>query len=71
MESLFAPNLTKVTDAVSFINNTKLSNVSLPLLTEISGDLRIFNNKELTAIDGFPVLETVKGGINLGGNFER
>jgi len=71
LESFAAPNLTKVTDAVSFINNGKLGNISLPLLKEISGDLTVVNCTSLKGIDGFPKLETVLGGINLGGNFEK
>lgn len=70
LESFAAPNLTSVTNAVSFINNKILANLSLPVLTEISGDLTVVNNTELVDIDGFPEVETVKGAIQLGGNFE-
>lgn len=71
MESFAAPNLTTVTNAVSFLNNKVLANISLPVLTEISGDLTVVNNTVLTDIDGFPEVETVRGAIQLGGNFER
>merc|ERR1712000_425525 len=66
MEAFAAPNLTKITDALAFINNKKLSNVSLPMLKEIGGDLRIVNNTELA---GFPKLERAAS-INMGGAFE-
>jgi hypothetical protein len=70
LETFSAPNLTEVTDSLSFIGNDALVNVSCPELTKISGDLTVVNNTEITAIDGFPKLETVLGGIDLGGNFE-
>lgn len=70
LESFSAPNLTEVTDSLSFIGNDALVNVSCPELMKISGDLTVINNTEITAIDGFPKLETVLGGIDLGGNFE-
>lgn len=71
LESFAAPNLTKITDDVSFINNKKLSNVSMPLLESIGGGFTIQNNTAMDAIDGFPKLKTVSGGIILLGNFEK
>jgi hypothetical protein len=70
MLSFAAPNLTSVVNAVSFLNNKVLANISLPVLTEISGDLTVVNNTKLTEIDGFPEVETVRGAIQLGGNFD-
>lgn len=70
LKSFSAPNLTMVTNSVSFINNTQLANVSLPLLEEISGDLTVLNNEKLVEVDGFPKVETVRGAIFLGGNFD-
>ncbi|KAF7535205.1 hypothetical protein G7Z17_g13241 [Cylindrodendrum hubeiense] len=66
-----APNVTSITDDISFINNKKLTNITMPLLTKIGGGFTIQNNTAMETIDGFPLLESVAGGINLLGNFEK
>lgn len=70
-ESFSAPNLTEITGSLAFRENDKLTNVSFPELTKIGGGLDMRNNTELTNLTGFPVLETVEGGITLGGNFDE
>jgi hypothetical protein len=64
-----AKNITTIGDSVTFINNNKLTNVSFPLLTSV-GDLTIQNNTALDAVEGFPKLQTVSGGVILRGNFD-
>jgi hypothetical protein len=68
MESIMAPNLTKVGGDVAFVGDAKLTNISIPLLESIGGGLLIANNTALLAIDGFPKLKTT-GAINISGNF--
>ncbi|KAK1247350.1 hypothetical protein MKX07_002259 [Trichoderma sp. CBMAI-0711] len=69
LKTFSAKNVTKIGDSVTFINNNKLTNVSFPLLTSV-GDLTIQNNTAMDAIEGFPKLETVAGGVILRGNFD-
>ncbi|KAL7949581.1 cell wall protein [Trichoderma barbatum] len=69
LTSFSAKNITTIGDSVTFINNNKLGNVSFPLLTSV-GDLTIQNNTALDAVEGFPKLQTVSGGIILRGNFD-
>ncbi|KAH6609519.1 hypothetical protein Trco_002865 [Trichoderma cornu-damae] len=64
-----AQNLTTIANSVTFINNNKLTNVSFPLLTSV-GDLTIQNNTALGAVEGFPKLQSVSGGVILRGNFD-
>jgi len=64
-----AKNITTIGDSVTFINNNKLTNVSFPLLTSV-GDLTVQNNTVLGAVEGFPKLQTVAGGVILRGNFD-
>ncbi|KAK4066529.1 hypothetical protein J3E68DRAFT_108615 [Trichoderma sp. SZMC 28012] len=64
-----AKNVTSIGDSVTFINNNKLTNVSFPLLTSV-GDLTVQNNTALDAVEGFPKLQTVAGGVILRGNFD-
>ncbi|RFU75994.1 cell wall [Trichoderma arundinaceum] len=64
-----AKNISTIGDSVTFINNKKLTNVSFPLLTSV-GDLTIQNNTALGAVEGFPKLQTVAGGVILRGNFD-
>ncbi|KAK7431698.1 cell wall protein Ecm33 [Neonectria magnoliae] len=70
-KTFFAPNVTSITNDVSFINNKKLTNVSMPLLEKIQGGFTIQNNTAMETIDGFPLLESVSGGIILRGSFEK
>ncbi|KAF1834974.1 GPI-anchored cell wall organization protein Ecm33 [Decorospora gaudefroyi] len=68
-ESFVAPNLTSVGDALVIVDNEKLSNLSFPLLTKVSGNLKIANNPELAEIDGFPELASIGGAFDMAGNF--
>ncbi|KAH8169158.1 hypothetical protein LIA77_11284 [Sarocladium implicatum] len=70
LTDLSAPNLTEIGEALSLINNRKLSNVSFPKLETIGGDLTIVNNTAMLNVSGFPKLETIDGGIRMGGKFE-
>ncbi|KAI1013080.1 hypothetical protein LB503_001803 [Fusarium chuoi] len=71
LQTFSAPNLTTITETLSLIDMNKLTNVSFPLLEEIGGGFTIQNNTKLDAIDGFPKLEKVTGGIALRGSFEK
>lgn len=71
MESFSAPNLTEIKNSISFIDNKKISNITFPKLTKIGGDLTVRKNPELTELEAFPKLESVFGGIDLGGDFEK
>jgi len=67
--SYTAPNLTEVGGSLSFVSNTKLTNISLPQLTQLGGGFQISNNTELKTIDGFPKLKTIVGALDFNGNF--
>ena len=66
--SFSAPNLTTAGGLV-FVDNTELTNISLPALTSINGTYQIHNNTKLTKIDGFQKLATVTGALEFNGNF--
>lgn len=68
MESVMAPNLTKIGGDVAYVGDAKLTNISMPMLTTIGGGLLIANCSKLMEIDGFPKLKTT-GAINISGNF--
>lgn len=68
-ESFSAPNLTETGDMV-FNDNSKLSNLSLPVLETVKGGFRITRNDELSSIS-FPALETVTGAIDFSGSFDE
>lgn len=67
-KSFTAPKLTTA-GGVVFVNNTDLTNVSLPLITTINGTCQISSNPELKKIDGFPQLSIVTGAVDFSGNF--
>lgn len=67
-ESFSAPNLTEVGQALAIIGNEQLSNVSFPLVTKISDDLRFANNSKLAEVDGLPELKSVGGAFDISGN---
>lgn len=71
LEFFSAPNLTIIEETLSLIDMKKLTNVSFPLLEEIGGGFTIQNNTKLEAIDDFPKLEKVTGGMALRGSFEK
>lgn len=66
--SFAAPNLTS-TSGLVFVDNTELTNISLPKLTSINGTYQIANNTQLKRINGFTKLDTVTGALDFSGNF--
>ncbi|OBT69561.1 hypothetical protein VE03_00825 [Pseudogymnoascus sp. 23342-1-I1] len=71
MESVLAPNLTKVGGDVAFVADSSLTNISMPVLTTIGGGLLIANNSALLDITGFPSLKSAAGAISISGNFTK
>ncbi|KFZ17399.1 hypothetical protein V501_01741 [Pseudogymnoascus sp. VKM F-4519 (FW-2642)] len=71
MESVMAPNLTKVGGDVAFVADSSLTNISMPLLETIGGGLLIANNSKLLDITGFPALKSTAGAISISGNFTK
>lgn len=71
MESFAAPNLTTVGKSLAIIGNDQLSNISLPLVTKVSDDLRFANNSALLEVDGLPSLESVGGAFDMSGNMTK
>jgi hypothetical protein len=75
-ESLSAPNLTSVGGTtqgangggIAIVANSKLSNLTLPLLKSVAGATQVANNTDLTEIT-MPSLQTVGGAIDFSGNF--
>ena len=68
IESFSAPNLTSAGGLI-FVDNTELTNISLPQLEKINQLYQIANNTQLRRIDGFQNLETVQGALDFSGNF--
>lgn len=62
-----APKLTASGDLV-FTDNSKLNNISAPVLKTVDGGFTVTRNDELQVID-LPDLETVAGAIDFTGNF--
>ncbi|KAF3401611.1 Protein ecm33 [Penicillium rolfsii] len=62
-----APNLTSTGDLV-FNDNSKLSNISMPVLTKVDGGFTIARNDKLSTIS-LPKLEKVTGAIDFSGKF--
>lgn len=54
---------------IMFIDNPLLSNISMPDLTSLSGDLVITGNEALKQITGFTGLADVQGNIDVTGNY--
>ncbi|KFY50819.1 hypothetical protein V496_09148 [Pseudogymnoascus sp. VKM F-4515 (FW-2607)] len=71
MESVIAPNLTKVGGDVAFVADSSLTNISMPLLETIGGGLLIANNSKLLDITGFKSLKSAAGAISISGNFTK
>lgn len=67
-QNFTAPNLTTAGGLV-FVDNTQLTNISLPALTSINGTYQIANNTRLAKIDGFQALSVVTGALDFSGNF--
>ena len=69
-ETFSAPNLT-TTGGLVFIDNTQLSNISIPGLTTVNASLQIANNTELKKIDGIQQLSVVVASLDMNGNFSE
>lgn len=67
-ESFAASNLTSAGGLI-FVDNTELTNISLPMLKTITQAYQIANNTQLKRIDGFQKLSTVAGALDFSGNF--
>ncbi|KAI0134395.1 hypothetical protein BJ170DRAFT_197320 [Xylariales sp. AK1849] len=68
--SFSAPNLTEVqTGDLSFVSNSKVTNISMPLLEKVGGGFTIANNTALEELDSFPALKLVGGAVLLRGDF--
>lgn len=70
----FATPLLTFAGGIVLVDNAKLTNISMPLLTTINGTngtYQISNNTNLKSIEGFEELSDVKGGLDFSGNFSR
>ncbi|CAI7564343.1 unnamed protein product [Penicillium glandicola] len=68
-ETFSAPNLTKTGDLI-FKDNTKLSNISMPVLTTVDGGFTIARDDKLSTIS-LPMLKRVNGAIDFSGTFNK
>lgn len=68
MQSFAAPNLT-TTGGLIFVDNTDLTNISLPALTSVNASYQIANNTMLKQINGFQKLAIIGGALDFTGNF--
>ena len=68
MTSFAAPNLTTVGGLI-FVDNTDLTNISIPGLVSVNGSYQIANNTLLGKINGFQKLSVIKGALDFNGNF--
>lgn len=68
MTSFAAPNLTTVGGLI-FVDNTDLTNISIPGLVSVNGSYQIANNTLLKQINGFQKLSVIKGALDFNGNF--
>lgn len=68
METQSLPNLTS-TGGLVFVDNIKLSNISIPNLTSVNASLQIANNTMLKKIDGIQKLSIVTASLDFNGNF--
>jgi len=64
-----AANLTLVGNALVFDDNSALTNISIPQLTQVGGGYQVANNTKLKVIDGFTKLKTVGGALDFSGAF--
>lgn len=71
LESLSAPNLTKIDGALVIDNNKGLQNVSFASLTDVGANLQIANNTNLHSLDGLPKLKNVQAALDMSGNFTK
>ncbi|KAF8475004.1 hypothetical protein BDZ91DRAFT_824268 [Kalaharituber pfeilii] len=71
IKEISCKNLTIIEQTLGIIGNSQLTELDFPELKEIGGGFKIHNNTELSNIDGFPKLETVRGAIDFVGNFNN
>jgi hypothetical protein len=71
LESVSAPNLTKIDGALVIDNNKGLKNISFASLTDVGANLQIANNTNLHEIDGLPKLKNVQAALDMSGNFSK
>lgn len=71
LQSLSAPNLTKIDGALVIDNNKGLKNISFASLTEVGANLQIANNTNLHDLTGLPKLKTVQAALDMSGNFSK
>lgn len=64
-------NITNVGGSLSFVSNTDLTNVSMPLLKTIGGGFQIANNTLYNNVNGFADLATIGGALAFNGNFTK
>ena len=69
-QSFAAPNLTS-TGGLVFVDNTAVSNISIPGLTAVNGSVQIANNTQLKKIDGIQQLNTITASLDFSGNFSE
>lgn len=67
-ETFSAPNLTTTAD-LTFNDNSKLTNISMPVLEKVNGGFVVSRNDKLADID-LPKLSTVTGAIDFSGTFD-
>ncbi|KAL9078069.1 MAG: hypothetical protein Q9157_003008 [Trypethelium eluteriae] len=69
MPTVSAPNITYINQSLTLNNNEKLTNVSMPQLIQIGGGFTFAHNPEYMNMNGFPNLKTIKGAVDVNGNF--
>ncbi|KAL9097247.1 MAG: hypothetical protein Q9165_000674 [Trypethelium subeluteriae] len=69
MMTVSAPNITYINQSLTFSDNEQLTNVSMPQLIQIGGGFTFAHNPDYTNMNGFPDLKTVKGAVDINGNF--
>ena len=69
MESFSALNLT-TTGGLVFVDNTELTNITIPNLMSVNGSFQIANNTMLDSV-AFPELTLVTASIDMNGNFSE
>lgn len=70
MKEFSAPNLTSTGDLI-FNDNSKLNNISLPVLETVGNALQIANNSKLESFKGAPELTEISGTMDLTGVFDE
>jgi len=70
-ETFSAPNLTETGATIAFVDSSKLSNLSFPMLEAVGGGLLLANNSKLMSLAGsFDAVSTIDGDINFYGSFD-